>query len=53
MHGTNTIIIKQTILLLHTVHQNSDMLQSISFIFREILNIYKAHIKTWIPYQIH
>jgi len=36
------------IIFLHTICQNCDMFQSIVIVFRELLNISKAEIKTWV-----
>ena len=38
------------IIFVHTIYYNSDMFQSLLIIFRELLNINKVHIKTWMYY---
>ena len=43
--NTNSTLIVR-LYLLHTIWNNSDMFQSILIVFRELLNIDKAYIKT-------
>ena len=38
------------IIFLHTIYLNSDMFRSILAILRELLNINKAYLKTWMDY---
>jgi len=35
---------------LHTIRETSDMFRSILIIFKELLNIIKAYIETWMYY---